>query len=121
MAYTYIWPPTLPQNPQKGFTETTGTNIIRTPTDSGPAKLRYRGLKPSRLSLTFIMTTTEVEALENFTTLTIKGVARFGFPHPRTGETVECRIVPQGEGDLYTITYLAPEYWTVAIEMEILP
>lgn len=121
MAYTFSWPASLPQSPQRGFSETTGTNIIRTPTDSGPAKLRYRGLKPSKMNLTFMMTDAQVQTLESWVTGTIKGVARFGFTHPRKGTTVECRLVPQGEGDLYTVTYLAPGYWTVAIQMEILP
>ena len=121
MAYNYIWPPGLPQIPQKGYSETTGTNIIKTPTDSGPAKLRYRGQKPSNLNLTFIMTDSQVEILEDWVTTTLKGVIRFGFPHPRKNVVVECRFVPQGEGNLYTISYIAPGYWNVAVTLEILP
>ena len=36
MAYTYTWPNTLPQSPQKGFTESIGALVIRTPMDAGP-------------------------------------------------------------------------------------
>lgn len=115
------WPPGLPQVPQKGFSETGGTLIIRTQTDKGPAKQRKRGSKPSVLNLTFIMTTEEVDLLESFVENTLGGVKRFNFTHPRTGVQEEFRLVPQGEGDLYTITYLAPEYWTVTIQFEKLP
>ena len=121
MAYTYVWPTSLPQNPQKGFTETGGNIVLRTPTDMGPAKMRYRGLSPSTMSLTFLMTSAQVLILENFTKNTTKGVARFGFPHPRLHSVVETRIIPQGSGNFYTLTYAAPEYWTVAMQMEVLP
>lgn len=116
-----IWPLGLPQVPQKGFSETGGTLIIRTPTDKGPAKMRRRGSKPSVLNLSFIMTTEQVALLETFVDNTLGGVRRFGFKHPRTGVTEEFRLVPQGEGDLYTITYLAPEYWTITAQFEQLP
>ena len=121
MAYTYIWPITLPQVPQKGFTETGGLNIIRTPTDAGPAKQRVRGKRQSTLSVNFIMTTAQTTTLENFIQNTIKGTARFGFTHPRTAQIVETRIVPAQDGQLYNYTYLAPGYWTVALTFEVLP
>lgn len=121
MAYTYSWPSTLPQVPQKGFTESVGVNIIRTPTDAGPAKMRRRGKRPNTLNLSFIMTTSQTTILESFVGNTIKGTARFGFTHPRTAQIVETRIVPTQDGQLYTYTYLAPGYWTVALTFEILP
>lgn len=115
------WHPSLPQSPQKNFTEIGGALIVRTPMDSGPAKLRRRGKMPGRLNLTFIMTTSQVQTLESWARDTIGAVSRFTFPHPRTGAQVEVRFIPQSEGDLYTITYLAPEYWTVTTTFEILP
>lgn len=121
MAYYYSWPETLPQSPQKGYTESTGVLILRTPMDSGPAKQRYRGKKPSNMQVSFIMTGSQVETLETFTTETIKGTARFGFPHPRTGFIVEARILTQQDGVLYNTTYLAPDYWSVSMQLEILP
>ena len=57
MAYTYVWEPTLPQVPQKGFSESIGALILRTPMDAGPAKQRYRGRRSNTMQLTFIMTT----------------------------------------------------------------
>lgn len=117
----YVWPGSLPQVPQKGYSETGGALIVRTPMDGGPAKQRRRGNLPSKLTVSFIMTTTQVATLETFVKSTTKGTARFEFPHPRTQQTVEVRMVPQGEGDLYTITYLAPGYWTINTSFEVLP
>lgn len=123
MAYSYLWPPSLPQVPQKGFTETGSANIIRTPMDAGPAKQRYRGKRAQNMSLSFVMTDSDVVQLETFVLGPnyIRGTSRFGFPHPRTQQVVEVRIVPQSEGALYTATYLAPGYWTVNLQLEILP
>jgi len=121
MAYAYIWPPSLPQSPQKGFTETGGVLILRTQMDAGPAKQRRRGQKPQMLQVSFIMTTAQTEVLEEFVKTTLQGTARFGFTHPRLGTIVETRIVPQSAGDLYTFSYLAPGYWTVSLQLEILP
>ena len=123
MAYSYVWPTALSQVPQKGFTETGGANVISTPMDKGPAKRRYLGKRPQVMGLSFIMTDAEVEALEAFVLGPnyIRGVARFGFTHPRTQQVVEVRLIPQSEGIMYNLTYLAPGYWTVSLQMEILP
>lgn len=121
MAYSYVWPPALPQTVQKGYSETGGVLVIRTPQDSGPAKMRFRGQKPQILQVSFLMTTAQVDTLDTFIKTTIKGTARFGFPHPRTATMVEVRIVPQGEGDFYTMTYQAPGYYLVNLQLEVLP
>lgn len=121
MAYTYVWPPTLPQSPQKGFTESIGALILRTPMDAGPAKERYRGKRSNTMQVSFIMTTAQVTALETWIVDTLRGTARFGFTHPRKATIVETRIVPQGDGELFKSTYLAPGYWNIALTFEILP
>lgn len=121
MAYTYVWPTSLPQSPQKGYSESTGVLLVRTPMDSGPAKQRYRGKKPSTMQVSFIMTDAQVATLEDFATNTLKGTARFGFTHPRTKAIVETRIVSQQEGVLYNSNYIAPGYWNVSMQLEILP
>lgn len=120
MAYAYVWPAGLPQVPQKGFTESGGPRIVRTQMDAGIAKQRYKGLGVSNLSLSFILTTEQVATFEDFVQSTIHGVARFGFPHPRTQQTVEARIVAKGE-DMYSLSYLAPGYWTLSLSLEVLP
>lgn len=118
---TYVWPESLPQSPQKGFTETGGVLILRTPMDAGPAKQRRRGQRPQTMDVSFIMTTQQTQDLENFVKTTLQGTARFDFNHPRLNTTVEVRIVPQAEGQLYSFSYLAPDYWTVSLKLEILP
>jgi len=115
------WPSTLPQVPQRGYTETLGSNIQRTTMDAGPAKMRYRGKRPDMLNVQFLMTSAQVSTLENFTQNIIFGTRRFTFTHPRKNTTVEVRIVPQQEGTLYTLTYAAPGYYTVSLQFEILP
>ena len=127
MAYSYTWPTTLPQVPQKGYTEDKGFILLKTPMDAGPAKIRKRGKRPDVLNVSFIMTNTEVIALQNFVENTILGTARFGFPHPRlTTNTLspvmaEVRIMPQGEGVMYNLSYLAPDYYTVTMQLEVMP
>ena len=123
MAYSYIWPAGLPQVPQKGYTESASINVTRTPMDAGPAKQRYRGKRPQTLNVSFIMSDAQVATLEDFILGPnyIRGTIRFGFPHPRTKNVVEVRIVPQGENALYTSAYLAPGYWTVSMQLEVLP
>lgn len=119
------WPLTLPQTPQKGYTETGGQNIIRSQTDSGPAKQRFRSKAPRKLNLSFIMTTSEVAIFEDFVENTLKGVLRFNFRNPRyptdpNASYIEVRIIPQGD-QTYTLEYMAPGYWTVTTQFEILP
>ena len=121
MAYSIVWPPTLPQSPQKGYTETGGVLVVRTPTDSGPAKMRKRGNRPQTLNVQFLMTTAQVSTLETFVKTTIQGTVRFGFPHPRLGVVSEVRIVPQGEGEYYNLSYAAPGYYNVNLALEVLP
>lgn len=115
------WPITLPQSPQKGFSEVLGTNILRTSMDAGPAKMRYRGRRPDMLSVQFLLTTQQVDTLQNFIQNTIFGVRRFSFLHPRKNTQVETRIVPQQDGALFTSQYVAPGYYTVSMQLEILP
>lgn len=116
-----VWPPGLPQVPQRGFTESVGVNIIRTPTDQGPAKQRRRSLRPSTMGVSFLMTSEQVATLETFCFNTVQGVKRFTFTHPRTNQPVSVRVVPAQDGELYKLQYAAPEYWTVTLNFEILP
>lgn len=121
MAYSYIWPLTLPQKPNTNYSESSGVLIIRSPMDAGPAKLRRRGVRPDPIQLTFDMSTAQVDTLELFVKDTLKGTARFGFPHPRTNEVVEMRFIPQSDGALYNVGYIMPERWSVSFQLEVLP
>lgn len=120
MAYAYIWPPGLPQVPQKDFTEDISADVVRTTMESGISKLRYRGRSPSVLQVSFIMDSGHLTILEDFVHNTIRGVARFGFTHPRTGIIVEVRILGSGN-KMYSTTYLAPGFYKVSLQLEVLP
>ena len=121
MAYSYIWPSSLPQRPLNNYSETTGVMVIRTQPDLGPAKQRRRAQRPDTMSVKFDMSTTQVETLRAFIQDTLRGTARFGFTHPRTLQIVEVRVVPQSGGEMYTTSYLLPNYWQVSLQLEILP
>jgi hypothetical protein len=121
MAAAYTWPTTLPQVPQRGYSEQGGVNIIRSQTDTGPAKQRRRAASANKLSVSFLMTTAQVATFEDFVINSLKGVSRFYFKHPRLLTTQEVRIVPSGSGDEYTVDYHVPGYWMVKFNLEILP
>lgn len=121
MAYAYIWPTTIPQKPNTNYSESSGVLVIRTPMDAGPAKMRRRGKRTETLQVSFDMSTEQVDTLDAFIKNTLRGTARFGFPHPRLETVVEARIVPQSDGALYSIDYILPDYWRVAMQLEILP
>ena len=122
MTTSIYWPiAPFPQVPQKGFTESIGVNVLRSPMDAGPAKMRRRGAKPSTLNVSFILTSDQAATLETFVKSTLLGTRRFNFPHPRTGNSVEVRVVPQSEGDFFTLTYIAPGYWQTNLVFEVLP
>jgi hypothetical protein len=67
------------------------------------------------------MDTSQVEALRVFVEDTIKGTARFGFPHPRTAAIVEARIVASDNGEMYSVSYIMGDNWTVSMQLEVLP
>jgi hypothetical protein len=120
------WPPSLPQYPEKSFSENIGVNLLRTPMDMGPAKMRWRSSRPQMLNVQYTLTKTQVENLETFLVTILRGVLRFNFPHPRlsSGTTYvyrEVRVVPQQNGDLMTLQYLAPDYYRVNLQLEVLP
>lgn len=122
MAASYTWPITLPQKPLMGsFTEDNGFAYLQTNMDSGVSKIRKRGNRGSMMNMTFMMTTSQVAALKTFTNTTISGVARFNFMHPRTGGSIEVRIVPSSEGALYSVNQAAPGYWNVSLTFQEMP
>lgn len=121
MAYSYVWPVTLPQAPLvNGWSESDGLNILRTPVDKGPPKQRRRGAKPGTMSMPFLMTSAQIDILEAFIVDTLRGTARFGFTHPRKGTVLECRIVPSDQG-MYDIKSMGGNHYVVSMQWEILP
>lgn len=53
---TISWHPNLPQTPLKGFTETGGVLLARTPMDKGMPKMRRLGQRARTMNMTFLMT-----------------------------------------------------------------
>lgn len=121
MAYSIVWPPSLPQHFHVSYGESGGVRVLRTPMDAGPAKTRRLGNKPDVLSLSCDMTSVEADAFETFVKDTIRGVLRFGLPHPRKEDVAEVRMIPGSDGDLYSITWRAPNRWFVSFQVEVLP
>ena len=122
MAYTIVWPVSLPQSPQSNFTETGGNiQVLRTSPDMGPAKQRRRGFSVRTMQLSFWMTDAQVSTLKTFVVQTLKGVNRFGFTHPTTAVTEEVRFIPSSSGELYNLTYVSKDLWSVSMQFEVLP
>ena len=121
MAYAYIWPSALPQKPNTDYSESSGVLVIRTAVDAGPAKMRRRGKRTETMQVSFDMSDAQVDSLDAFIKDTLRGTARFGFPHPRLSTVVEARIVPQSDGAMYSISYMVVDRWKVSMQLEILP
>lgn len=122
MTSSINWPPGLPQQcTVQGYGEDQGLNVLNTPVDSGPAKMRKVGNRPDTLAVGFRMTTAQVATLETFIKTTLAGVKRFNFTHPRTGASRECRVIPQRNGSYYRVAYVGPTTWQVDLQLEVLP
>ena len=121
MAFSYTWPALLPQNPQENYNESGGVLILRTPQDKGPAKQRRLGKRIKPMQCTFHMSSAQVDLLETFVEDTLRGTARFGFPHPRTGDIVEARLVASQDGEMFQVSYVMLDVYNVSMDLEILP
>lgn len=121
MAVSYVWPGALPQYVHTDYAENSGVMLLSTPMDAGPAKLRRRGARPDRLTVSFTMDNAQLDTLRTFVQDTLRGTARFGFPHPRTRQQVEVRLVPSDGGQLYAVTWLSPIKYAVSMTLEVLP
>ncbi len=113
-----VWPTSLPQSPlQDSYRETAADNTIRTTMEQGPAKLRRRATSAvSKLAIGFILSPAQMNTLQSFyTSGTSGGIIPFTFPHPRTGNSVSCRMTAPP-----SIAAIGG-YFKVALEMEVLP
>lgn len=113
------WPEGLPTIAmERSFVESPPDLKIRTEMDSGIAKVRRRftsGVRP--MSFDIPMTLDQVEIFDQFYSQDLaSGALSVDFPHPRTGNMVEIRIlgVPQyvPRGGLN---------WLVKLSVEVLP
>lgn len=122
MATSFSWPGSLPQSPTKsGFAESFKASILRTPMDSGPAKMRYRGSLPGSFSAVFVMTSDQINTLKTFVFDTIRCTARFSFLHPITQAALEVRIVPSNDGEMFKYAPIGGTFYSVELILEVLP
>ena len=124
MASYPIWPTTLPQSPVlDGYKESMPSNLIRSNTDTGPAKVRRRGnAKPISVNATYILNTEEVKILDRFVDETLGGAAMcFDWPRPKYNY-VRARLVASDSG-IYTKTLVSNtnDFWSVTLNLEIFP
>ena len=68
-----IWPLTLPQSPLiSGYSESMPSTLLRSETETGPAKVRRRGnAKPVTVQATYIMSTEHMELFDTFVYKTV--------------------------------------------------
>jgi len=117
----YTFPASLPQFVTTSYAENSGVITIVTPMDMGAPKMRRRGFRSNYFDVSFVMDNDQISTLNDFINFTIKGTARFDFPHPRTREAIEVRIVPNSDGAYYNISYLGVEHYTITMKLEQLP
>lgn len=129
MASFPIWPSSLPQMPLiEGYSEVMPTNLIRSNTDTGPAKVRKRGnAKPVVVKASYLLSTQEVEILDEFVEEQLSGGAIcFDWVRPRfstnTSNYVRARLMPNNDG-LYTKSIVSntTDFWQVELAFEIFP
>jgi len=113
------WPVSLPQSPLiQGNNEQAPNNVIRTPMDVGPPKVRRRATAGVRnYTYQFHMTTTQVATLDTFYNDTLSGGSlEFDWTNPRTNNTEYFRFVTP---PIYQ--KIGPDLWLVNINLEQLP
>ena len=113
------WPGTLPAAPLiDGMQETLPDTVLRTDMDQGPAKLRRRTTAGIRiLTVSYLLTHTQSDALESFYLDTLAGGAlSFAYPHPRSRETVTCRFRKTP-----ALAALNGSFFRAVLELEVLP
>jgi hypothetical protein len=120
-----VWPVTLPQKPLKsGYGRSGKAVLIRSPMDSGPAKVRKRtnvGVKP--VALAFKMTTAQVDDFEDWVVTDIgEGALSFTLPAPEADSgTIVVRMTGGAGSPLYDVTPSSPDMWIVSFAAEIMP
>ncbi len=116
------WPTAddFPQDSQLlGYQETPPENVIRTPMDTGPPKLRRRSTAGVRNLTVFLFLddTTQMGHLDDFyVTDTYSGSIAFEWTHPRTGATTDFRFRAPPQ-----YRHLGNGNYRAQLELEILP
>lgn len=99
-----VWPPDLPQAPQRGgYSEKYPNQLLRSDMDTGAAKVRRRGTsKPHNLTVKYVMYEDELELFKLFVSEALQeGAICFDWPHPVLRRYVRARMVG-GQDSLFT-------------------
>lgn len=119
-----IWPSSLPLAPLRdGFGDTAPSNLLRSETDTGPAKVRRRGgAKPHSVSCTYVLTDEQADIFESFVVNTLSGGSLcFDWWHPVLGRYVRARLAPSDSG-LFTRSYWGNSLdWQYSVSLEYWP
>jgi hypothetical protein len=113
------WPATLPPLTEiSGFNERPPKNTLRTQMDAGPAKVRRRFTAGERkLGGRMLMDADQIEILDSFHVNDLaSGSLKFDGIHPRTGAAAVLRFAAEPDW-----THLSGPYYTVTLQLEILP
>lgn len=117
------WPATLPQNPfdQDGATYEPSENIIRSDTETGPAKMRRRFTgKNEKLSFSMVLTPTQWAALDTFYETTLQAVGKFQWIDFRTKAAANYRFKKK-PSQTYWGEDSTGVYWQVSVDLELIP
>ncbi len=112
------WPATLPQRPLiEGFSEQPPNLVVRSQTDTGPAKVRRRATAgPTRMTLAFRMTADQLTAFRAFLHADLADRAlSYSWTHPVTGQPGTFRIVDPPSWEPMGLA------WRVGLTLEMLP
>lgn len=113
------WPSDLPDAVlEDGYAESMADNMIRSPMDVGPPKVRRRGTSaPRAIALRQLLTTAQVANLETFYYSTTSGGSlAFTWEHPRTGSSSSMRFTGPP-----AISPAGPGRWIASYGLEVLP
>lgn len=113
------WPATLPQVIRlEGYSDSMGDGLIRSPTDSGPGKVRRRSSAVVRpLQCRMYMTEAQLLIMRTFITTTLMGGALpFSLPDPIDGTTMWCRF-----REMPAWINVSGTKYDISLNLEILP
>lgn len=116
-----VWPDTLPQHfDRQGFALAEGDGRLKSPTDTGPGKMRRRSTAiadpmQGRMS----MRLAQILALRAFLKTDLaKGSLPFWLPDPMGGDPLLVRFADEG---LPQYQNVAGDLWTASFKLEVLP
>lgn len=117
-----VWPASLPASGERdSFQEIKPNNLYRSNL-GGITKVRRKGAElPTVMSFTMTLDDTQRSTFETFVHTTLDdGALRFEYTHPVDSSTIECRFLPTGGSNLYTLTSYGI-LWKVSVQWEVLP